>query len=237
MGRVRTILLILATLPAVAGCGGDGGLETRTFQLRYLQPHTVTSLLDPYVYGDREGAPGRISVTESAVTVRETAENLDRIDRVLAQYDQPRPTVMLHFQIIRANGADGTDPAIAEVERELRRLFRFDGYELVADARIGGIAGTLIRQLAGRGDRQYIIEGGVNEVRSAVDPATVTLDVRLSAAGMGPILETGVTVAEGQSVVLGSARAPDADDALILVVRADIVEAEAAGAGESERED
>lgn len=235
MRRTTWILLTLAALPGLTACDGRGELETRTFQLRYLQPHVVDDLLDPYVYADREGAPGRMSVTEAAVTVRETADNLDRIGRVLEQYDRPRPTVMLHFQVIRADGAAEPDPAIAAVERELRRLFRFDGYRLVADAHVGGVAGTLIRQMVGRGEEQFLIQGGVTEVRSAVDPATVTVDVRLSGPETGPILETGVTVAEGQSVVLGTARAPAGDGALILVVRADVVEpGEAAPGAEAE---
>lgn len=223
-------LLVLAL--AATACNGPE-LETRTFQVRYLQPHVVGELIEPYVYVDREGRAGRISVTESAVTVRETGDNLERIARVLEEYDRPRPTVMLHFQIIRANGSAAPEPAIADVERELRRLFRFDGYQLVAETQVGGIQGTGVRQAVGdiESGRGFMIEGGVTEVRTRGEPITVTLDVRLSEANVGEILGTTVTVPAGHSVVLGTAQSPAYEGALILVVRADVVEAGAVAPG------
>lgn len=224
--RARTTLGVLGlagVLMGMPGCGGPD-LETRTFEVRYLQPHVVQSLIDPYVYVDREGRPGRLSVTESAVTVRETEDNLERIGRVLEQYDLPRPTVMLNFQIIRADGSAAADPAIADVERELRRLFRFEGYELVAEAQAGGIQGTGLRQMiSDEASGVFIIEGGVTEVRAGETP-TVTLDVELAHGNFGSILQTTVTIPAGHSVVLGTAQVPGNEGALILVVRADVVE-------------
>ena len=221
--RAKMNVLTLLVLAVLAGCDAGTELETRTFQVAYLQPHAVQDLLTPYVYTDRAENPGVMSTSDAAVTVRETPDNLEQIARVLEQYDRPRPTVMLHFQIIRADGATDTDPAIADIERELRRLFRFDGYELVAEATVGGIAGTLINQQVGQGEDEFFLGTGVTDVRHAGDPATVTLDVRLGTP-QGPLLETGVTVVEGQSVVLGTAQTPDQQGALILVVRADVVE-------------
>ncbi len=62
-------------------------------------------------------------------------------------------------------------------------------------------------------------------MRQGAETATVTLDVGLSASGTsGNILETSVTIPAGHSVVLGTARAPGYDGALILVVRAEVVE-------------
>lgn len=221
--RRRAPLLLLAVL-AVPGCAGDD-LETRTFEVRYLAPHEVQGLIEPYIYTEREGRPGTMSSMDGALTVRETGDNLERIGQVLARFDRPRPSVMLHFQIIEANGAGDSDPAIAEVERELRRLFRFEGYELVAETQVGGIQGTGFRQAVGGGEaeRSFLIRGGVTEVRRGADAPTVTVDVGLFAAGVGDILETSVTIPAGHSVVLGTAKSPAYAGALILVVRADIM--------------
>lgn len=79
-----------------------------------------------------------MSFVDDAVTVRETPDNLDKIARVLAQFDRPTLSVRLHFQIIQADGAARSDPAIAEVEAALRKLFRFRGYRLVGEAVVGG---------------------------------------------------------------------------------------------------
>lgn len=225
IGRTLAAAVFAAVTLAVAACDGGPTLDTRTFEVRYLAPHQVDRLITPYVFSDRETNPGMLSSSQGAVTVRETPDNLEKIARVLEEYDRPRPTVVLHFQIIEADGAGEADPAIADVERELRRLFRFEGYRLQAETRVTAIQGTSVRQLMGREEeRGFMIEGGVIEVRRGSDHATVTLDVQLNVAMAGPVLETSVTIPAGHSVVLGTANAPAYEGALILVVRAEIVE-------------
>lgn len=221
---MRRLLTVVAVTMAAAGCGGPD-LDTRTFRLKYLQAHELSMLVAPYVYTDREGAPGRFETSGSALTVRETPDNLAKIERMLEEFDRPRPLVMLHFQIIRANGGESGDPAIAEVERELRRLFRFTGYELLAETRVGAMEGSAIRQVA-RGDGEsFLLEGGVEEVRAAPDGTTLTLFVRLSTSDVPEALQTQVTVPAGHAVVLGTAETEESG-ALILVVRAQIAGAD-----------
>ncbi|NIP80187.1 MAG: hypothetical protein GWM90_13580 [Gemmatimonadetes bacterium] len=221
----RFWLPLLVLTAGMAACERPE-LDTRTFQVQYLAPYEVEHLIGPYVYRDRESGQGTMSTAQGAVTVRETPDNLDKIGRVLEEFDRPRPSVMLHFQIIEANGAAPADPAIAEVEAELRRLFRFDGYELVAETQVGGIQGTGIRQAVGgtSSGEGFIIEAGVTEVRPSERATTVTLDVQLGAESMGEILRTTVTIPAGHSVVLGTARSPVHEGALILVVRAEVMD-------------
>ena len=85
------------------GCDMGPRLETRTFRLAYLRSYEASELIDPYVYGARERHPGAVSVIEGAITVRETRDNLEQIARVLAEFDQPRPDIRLHFQLIEAD--------------------------------------------------------------------------------------------------------------------------------------
>ena len=219
------LVLVLVAGPATA-CEPGPDLETRTYEVQYLASYQVSQLIAPYVFHDREGSPGMMSTAEGAVTVRETPDNLEKIARVLEDYDRPNPTVTLHFQIIEADGAQETDPAIAEVERELRRLFRFEGYELLEQAQVTVIQGTGTRQWLGDAGSfaGFGIHTGVTEVRQGSEATTVTLDVALSVTGPGNILETSVTIPAGHSVVLGTAGAPGYEGALILVVRAEIVE-------------
>lgn len=220
---LRAMGLAALTVAILAACQGPD-LDTRTFEVQYLPAYQVDQLIAPYVFTDREQNPGMMSTAEGAVTIRETVDNLEKIARVLEEYDRPAPTITLHFQIIEADGARETDPAIAEVERELRRLFRFQGYDLVAETQIVGIQGTGTRQVVRDSEQgeAFVVRTGVTEVRRG-DPITVTLDVQLSAV-FGPLLETSVTIPAGHSVVLGTAESSDYDGALILVVRAEIME-------------
>ena len=206
----------------VAGCEGGTELDTRTFELRYLEPSQVNNLVDPYVFRDREGAPGTWSTSSGALTVRETSDNLDKIERMLAEFDRPKPLVMLHFQVIRANGGGASDPAIAEIERELRRLFRFDGYELLAETRVGAMERSRIRQIARGGGEEFLIEGGVEELRVGGETPTLTLEISVSTSEVPQALMTRVTLPAGHAVVLGTAET-ETSGALILVVRAEIV--------------
>ena len=120
--------LSIALYAALAvGCSGRTTLDTRTFEVRYLDDRSVSALIDPYIYGDRPTGGGTWSMSADLVTVRETPDNLDKIARVLEQYDLPRPSVRLHFQVIEANGVGEPDPEIREIEQQLRELFRFDG--------------------------------------------------------------------------------------------------------------
>ncbi|MFQ5538400.1 MAG: hypothetical protein ACE5GJ_13225 [Gemmatimonadota bacterium] len=115
---------------AAAACSRGPGLETRTFALENLAPHEAEALVAPYVFDDRERNPGTMSRTGGAITVRETPDNLDKIERVMEQFDVAQPEVRLTFQLVEADGFSGTDPAIAEVEKELRKVFDFKGYRL-----------------------------------------------------------------------------------------------------------
>ena len=119
--------LALAVVAVAAACTADyrPETETKTFEVLYLEDWVVESLIAPYVYEGREGAPGMASVVEGKLTVRETAENLRRIEETLLEFDRPKPVVRLTFQIIEANGFSGVDPGIADVEDALRELFRF----------------------------------------------------------------------------------------------------------------
>jgi len=124
MAMVVGAILVLGA----AGCSKDDTpeLETRTFEVLHLEDWVAEALVEPYVYANRQGAPGMASMVDGKLTVRETPDNLQRIEEVLFEFDRPTPAVRLTFQIIEANGSTGTDPQIAEVEEALRQLFRFD---------------------------------------------------------------------------------------------------------------
>jgi hypothetical protein len=212
--------LALATLAVLAStaCQRAPALETRTFRIEHLNPWEVESLIQPYVYADREGTPGRASTGEQAITVRETADNLEKIARVLAEYDVPRPDVRLHFQLIEADGFTTSDPRIAAVEAELRKIFQFGGYRLAAEAMVSASnESSVSQQMAGAGD-MFIVEGEVNWVRGNVIRLQ---NISLAQRDRGEILRTSVNVRPGQTLVLGSSPKEGSTATLLLTVRAE----------------
>ena len=212
----RTLLGLLVMTAVLAACQESSRLETRTFAVQHIASYEAAQLIDPYIYGEREGAPGSSSTATGAITVRETADNLDQIARVLAEYDVARPDVRLRFQLIEADGFTGSDERIAAVEEELRGIFQFAGYRLAGEAFVSATDGSVVEQGLGAG---HIVEASIDFVRSG----TIRLGVSLYSHDGGVRLTTTVNIRPGQTLVLGSATRVGEDVTLLLTVRAEEV--------------
>jgi len=216
--------LSLVALCFAAACSRSPRLETRTFALHYLGPGEVDQLLHPYVDFERPGAKGAMTSTNSTVTVRETPDNLDRIARVLAQYDRPQPSVRLHFELIRADGAARADSSIRDVETQLKALFRFRGYALVAEGVVTGAQNYASEQMLSGSGGPYVVRARIQRVSGAGDSAVVMLDVELHFPRQPwQSFQTAVGIPAGKTAVLGNVAGGNGGDALILAVRPDLV--------------
>ncbi|MDH3496002.1 MAG: hypothetical protein OER21_04505 [Gemmatimonadota bacterium] len=218
-------LIPFAVLLSFVSCGRAPELDTRTFPLQYLEPGTAQGLLEPYVFSDRPNNPGMLSLTQSTVTVRETRDNLEKIARVLAEFDIPSPWVRLHFQIIEADGASDTDPRIADIETELRKLFRFRGYRLFGEAVVSGAARSQVEQAvpgptAGSLGHRLMVD--IGEIRTIGDTGFVFLAVHLGSPTGGGLM-TRINARTGQTVVLGNAQLGERGTTTILTVRPELV--------------
>lgn len=210
--------LILMSVAVGAACHHGPTLDTRSFELKYLSGGEASLIVNPYVYADRPGGHGLMSYSGRVLTVRETPDNLDRIARVLAQYDRAHPLVRLTFHLIQADGATATDSELNDVEPTLRKLFRFKGYRLVEEGIFSATEGGTVRQSMG----SYTLETEIRHVAGAGDSATIDLSVHL--AGRDVRFGTDVGVAAGKTAVLGNI-GEDPRGTLILTVRSELVNA------------
>ena len=210
-------VLLAALALHVGGCdAGWGGsetpsLETRTFALHHIEASEAANLIGPYIYAERAGAPGMVSEAQDdspAITVRETADNLDRITAVLAEFDRPIDrTLALKFQLISPNGSE-PDPEISDVVAELRRFLRFDGYSLAGETFVS-LARSQYKQTIKTEEATYSISG-------IYWPQRKSLDIRLRGTNVQPF-ETTVVIQPGKTLVLGTVVGDNAT--AILVVR------------------
>lgn len=204
------------------GSEGAPRLDVRTFTLENRSGFEAAELVGPYVFRDREGSPGTMSATSNALSVRETPDNLDRIARVLAEFDKPVPGIRLRFQLIEADSFREADPAIAEVVEELKGLFRFEGYRLLGEALVGVAGGSgggqeFSQNFLGPDDAFSVTAQA--EIRQ---PGTIRLDpVELWQDQREILLQTSVNVSPGQTVVIGGAQARVGGRSLILTVKAE----------------
>ena len=220
------LVVFIAFMALLLGrfCASEGSprLDVRTFTLQHRSGYEAAELVQPYVFSNRDGAPGSMSATPEAISVRETPDNLDRIAQLLDDFDQPIPTLRLRFQLIEADSFQDPDPAIADVVQELRGLFRFEGYRLLGEALVGVTGGTMDSQ---EFTQRFLGTDEVFQVRSEVRPqrlGTVRLaPVQLWEGERDVLLETSVSVSSGQTVVIGGARARVGGRSFILTVTAE----------------
>ncbi len=222
VSRVLFVLFPAALLMGACDLLGDPKLDVQTFNLDHRPGYEAAQLIDPYVFGDRAEAPGAMSATDDAITVRETRDNLEKIARVLEEFDKPLPGVLLRFQLIEADSFQDHDPAIAEVVEELRGLFRFEGYRLMGEAvvAVGGGEAAFEQPFFGVGEdlsEEYVVRG-VAEFRGR--GAVRLHEIQLFAEG-DPVLTTSVNASIGQTLVMGGSLARGSGRTLILTVRAE----------------
>ena len=215
---LATALLALPTLGAA--CSATPDLEVRTFELEHRSGHEAGELIRPYVYDDREGAPGTVSMVDRAITVRETRDNLEQIARALADFDQPFPDTRLRFQLIEADGFTESDPRIADVEDELRKVFQFRGYRLAGEAIVAVTSGSEVEQRLRTEDGMYLITGEIDQI----SPTGLRVrEAALWSEASGQVLRTTVNIRPGQTLVLGTSPKEGSTATLLLALRAETV--------------
>ncbi len=236
-GRLRAGLLPALVLALVAGGAAAGcqdrapSLETRTFRLQYLRPDEAAKIVEPYVYAGRKDAPGSISTFRDGLTIRETPENVARIDSVLSRYDRPVPNLRLRFQLIEADGAGKPDPRIASLDSLLRGLFRYQGYRLLDQAEVTAASGGMSSAKLLVDGRSISLNVWLDRVRRVGGGGEADLRVDLESHAFGQILATSLTVPIGKTVVLGSGRPDPERGAFIVAVKPEAIVGGAVGAG------
>ena len=147
--------------------------------------------------------------------------------------------VLLTFHLVEADGFADEDPEISDVVSELRKLFNFKGYRLLSTSVFNvGLIGNSINSTStsGTGSQRIIprdsetpltILAAVSSrrstgaVRARVTLTDATGRSRVMTAESTepfPLLEASVTMRDGQSVVLGSARRTPGEPVHILIV-------------------
>ena len=131
-----------------------------------------------------------------------------------------RPPVRRRFQLIEADSFQEEDPAIADVVGELRTLFRFDGYRLLGEAVVTLASQEMSEQAVEQRflgpEENFRVEARIRMER----PEMIRLQpVVLYLEDLGDhLLETSVSVASGQTVVIGGASAREGGRSFILTV-------------------
>jgi hypothetical protein len=233
--------LVTLTLAAPATAQDPRDLSVKTFTLRNLKPDDAAKLLGPYVTAPGGGVFEAGSI--GAITVRETFTNLKLIDSLLTIHDRPRAVLSMRFKLIAALDSSVRDPAIDDIDAELRKLFKFRGYELIGEGTMLSeemtdfmtTVSTKPRSIGKDRDGKDMMFGETFRIRGWMDGISGTgadRSIRVSvtvqdASNDSELMRTGLTLPLGQTVILGSAKPTmGTRGALILVVQPQITESQ-----------
>ena len=247
---MKRLFGVIAALCLATSAGAQQPrIDTKTIELKHLKPAEAVKLLRPYIIN---GGGGVFDVSETIpiITIRDIADNIERMEKVLAKYDHSPATVRLVFQLIEADtgvrlmAASNTKSQIAvELDSTLRSVLRFPVYRLLSQGVSSAGENAQLRQTlgdAGEG-RSYFLQATVGTIRirdaeSTTPSGTVSLDVYLGretglTTGNGnrpteTLLTTRLDVPLGNTVVLGTAATRINGVALILTVRPELVRVE-----------
>jgi hypothetical protein len=228
------LALSLVAAPVLRAQEQAQPLIVKTFTLRHLNPASANRLVEPYILSSKGGV-FEVGGAIRAITVRETAQNVARIDSLLRAHDRSPTTLTFRFQLIAAEDQPTRDPAIGGLDSTLRGLLRFAGYRLLSQAVVTVGEAQTFAQTLNANDERLLLAGEVSEIHATDGNGSVYIQVRLgrargvSAAGKEMpderLLQTGVSVPLGQTVVLGSAVPGGKVRALILAVRPEVASA------------
>ena len=228
--------LLALSLPSIGSAQDPRDLSIRTFKLRNMKPEDAAKLLSPYVISPGSGVFEAGSV--GAITVRETFTTLTLIDSLLRIHDKPRAVMSMRFKLIAALDSSMRDPAIDDIDAQLRKLFRFRGYELIGEGTMLSeestdfmtTLSTKARRIGNSNqmwEETFRIRGWMDGITGTGDERTVRVQVTLQdAANDAELLRTGLTLSIGQTIILGSAKPTMTlgRAALILVVQPELAD-------------
>jgi hypothetical protein len=232
LSRAAALTLCVAIAVPAQAQQAPPAITVRTFTLRHMRPADAAQLIAPYA-----GTPGsavfQAGRSLRAITVRETPAVLARIDSLLKAHDRPAQVIRLRFQLLAADETPTRDPTVVEIDSTLRRLFRFAGYRLLAEGVSTATENEDFSLTLGTGDDRFKIGGTIGGLSAEEGRRSVHVLVGLGRPGSpnhegrpvpaDALFSTGVTVPLGQTVVLGSAAPGGKTQALILVIRPELV--------------
>ena len=185
-----------------------------------------------------------VALTFGSAASAQTASRYTRVSIDGVVLEQAPANVRLVFHLIEADGArtdatgaqlpaaQGSDPSIEPVVAELRKIFRFQHYQLVSTSVLNVIPPS---EASHSGGQQHLTDdrGRPYDLQVGLQPAGGDIRLSVQLSGMvtmdtpgGPVpshkdlISASVNLQNGRSVVLGSTRLDGSPGALILVVTA-----------------
>ena len=201
--------------PAEAAAGKS--VSVRTFQFKHKSAEAAAAAIKSL-----RGAEGSVAITNGALVVTDSPENLKKIAAKLAEFDVAPQQFRLNIRLVSAaRAAAGQQGRIADEVRDLApklALLRFNVLDNVGAADVVGSEGE-----AGLIDLdRYRADFKLGEYDAASDSVKLEdLKVsRLEGDQLSQLMKTTLNLKLGQTVILSVTRDANSGRALMIVVSA-----------------
>jgi len=221
--------------------GTEAGWPVKLFQVKYADVYHLANLFRAF------GATVQPEGDMKALSVRAPKEVLTAIEESIQRLDVPQPPAKniqldAYLLIAAAQGSSANVPAdLQPVVKQLKSIFNYQDFRSlgtlsmrVRDAANGTVSGLLPPVSVDSGEpTSYRFHMDRTAITSEGKEQAVRingLDLRMGYGLKGPphhgevVINTSVDVRDGQKVVVGKANIDTADNALILVLTAKVIE-------------
>lgn len=220
--NLKRVVIAVCALFFVAGIGlaeprqGNEALSVHTFTLKYKDADkaaaAIKSLMSP------EGTMS-IQPATNALVVTDRAENMKAISKAIAEFDAPAQAFRLSIRIVSAarGSSPGTVPAdLRDVAQKLA-MMQFNSFADDGNANVVGKEGdaSIVDMPTGyRADFKF----------GEYDPASDSIKIndlhisKVQKEQLTPVFKTSLNLRIGQTYILGAARNPQSQRALMIVL-------------------
>lgn len=217
------VVVALIAVSSFADAEGAKSLAARSFQFKFKDAEKAAAVIKTLM-----SAEGSLSIQPSSNTlvITDRPENLREITAVLLTFDTPAQALRLKVRLVSAARAEANAARVSEGLKDIApklAALRYNSLEqlgeIVADGKEGDAE---LIDLPSSGYRAEFKFGDYDPVSDSVRVS----DFRLSRF-QGPqkqqltqLLKTSLNLKIGQTVILGAAKLPESQRALMIVVSA-----------------
>jgi Bacterial type II/III secretion system short domain len=214
-----TLALCGAALAEPAAADSKPALAVRSFTFKFKQADKAAAAIKPLLSAD-----GSMSIQPSsnALVVTDHAENMKAVVKMIGDFDKEPQSFRLYVRIIGASRVEGTPKIADDVKDVARKLasLPYNNFESVGEATVQGKEGDpgLIDMETG-----YRANFRFGEYDPATDSIAVK-DLQISKLTgaqkdqLTSLLKTSLNLTIGQTYILGAAKAPQSQRALMIVL-------------------
>lgn len=214
-----TLAFCGAALAEPAAADSKPGLAVRSFTFKFKQADKAAAAIKPLLSAD-----GSMSIQPSsnALVVTDRAENMKAVARMIGDFDKEPQSFHLYVRIVGASRVEGS-PKIANDLKDVARklaMLPYNAYENVGEATVQGKEGDpgLIDMETGYRANFHFGEYDPASDSIAVKDLQISKLTGVQKDQLTSLLKTSLNLTIGQTYILGAAKAPQSQRALMIVL-------------------